>query len=76
MVEISRKTWERNSVEVIVSNSKKWLNEKHTEEQLKHSNLEAVTLKYSPELRKQRQELENCGNHQTCRRFLEEEFAK
>ena len=43
--------------------------------QLKHSHLAAVTLKYSPELRKQRQELQDCSNHQPCRRFLEEDFA-
>ena len=51
-------------------------NETNIKEQLEQSNLAAITLKYCPELRKQRQELENCGDHQPCRRFLEEEFVK
>ena len=62
MVEISKRTWEKNGVEVTIFNGKKWLNEKHVETQLKHSNLVAVTNKYCPELRKKRQELQNCGN--------------
>ena len=42
----------KNDIEVIVFNGIKWLNEKNTEDQLKHSNLPAVTLQYSSELRK------------------------
>ena len=34
-----------------------------------------MTLQYSPELRKQRQDLQDCGNHQPCRRCLEDDFA-
>ena len=64
MVNISRKTWKNKGVEAIVFNGKKW------------PNLPAITLKYSSELRKQRQVSENCGNYQPCRRFLEEDFAK
>ena len=52
MVGITRKTWERNGVEVIVSNGKKWLKKTNIKDQLKHSNLAAVTLQYSSELRK------------------------
>ena len=65
----------KNGVEVRFSNGKKWLNEKPIEDQLKQSNLPAVTLQYSSELRKQRKELQNCDKNQPCRRFLEEEFA-
>ena len=75
MVDISRKTWGKNGVEVIVFNGIKWLNEKNIEDQLKHSNLPAVTLQHSSELRKQRQGLQNCGKYQLCRRYLEEDFA-
>ena len=64
MVDISRKTWTKNGVEVIVFNGKKWLNEKHVKEQLKHSNLAATILQYSSELRKRRQEIQNCDKHQ------------
>ena len=75
MVNISRKTWEKNGVEVIIFNGKKWLNEKHIETQLGHANLPAITLQCSSDLRKQRQELQDCSNYQTCRRFLKEYFA-
>ena len=65
-----------NGVEVVVINDKKWLNETNIKDQLKQSNLAAVALQYSSELRKQRQVLKDCDNHQPCsRRFLEEDFA-
>ena len=76
MVEVTKETWKRHGVEIIVSNSKNWLNEKHIEEQLGHANLPAATNKYPSEYKKQRQELQNCGKSQSCRRFLEEEVAK
>ena len=60
----------KNDVEVIVFNDKKWLNEKHIEDQLKQSNLVAVTRQCSPDLRKQRQELQCCGKNRPCRRFF------
>ena len=56
MIKISAETWQKNGIEVIIFNDKKWLNEKHIETQLENSNLAAVTLQYSPQLRKQRQE--------------------
>ena len=43
MVKITKETWEQNCVEVIVSGSKKWLNEKHAETQLGHANSPAIT---------------------------------
>ena len=75
MVEITKETWEENCVEVIVFNGKNWLNETNTKDQLKHSNLAAVTLQYPLKYRKQRQELQNCGNCQPCRIFLKESLA-
>ena len=53
MVEITKETWKRNGVEVIIFNGKKWLNETNIKDQLKHSNLAAITLKYPPKYRKQ-----------------------
>ena len=53
MIEISNETWQQNGVEVIVSDGKKWPNEKHIETQLGHGNLPAITLQYFSELRKQ-----------------------
>ena len=57
MLKITKETWGKNCVEVTIFNSKKWLNEKHIETQLRHANLPTITLQYSSELRKQRQEL-------------------
>ena len=56
----------------MVFNGKNWLNETNMKDQLRHSNLAAVTLQCSSELRKQ--ELQDCGNYQPYRRFLEEDF--
>ena len=64
MVEITKETWEDNGVEVIIFNDNKWLNETNIKDQLKYSNLAAVTLKYLPKYRRQRRELQNCGNYQ------------
>ena len=72
---IAKETWHKNGVEVIIFNEKKWLNEKHIEVQLQHSNLPHITNQYSLELKKQRQELQNCGKYQPCRKFLREDFA-
>ena len=67
-------TWQKNGVEVIVFNEIKWLNEKHIEKQLAHSNLREITSKYPKYLRKQRYELQKCDK-QPCRKFLREDFA-
>ena len=34
-----------------------------------------ITLKYPTYLRKERQELQNCGKHQPCRMFLRADFG-
>ena len=75
LVYITKETWEKTRVKVIIFDGKKWLNEKHIEKQLEHSNLPSVTLQYSSDHRKQRQELQDCVNKQPCRRFLKEDFA-
>ena len=54
MFEITKERWGKNGVEVIVFNGKKWLSETNIKDQLKHSNLAAVTLHSSSELRKER----------------------
>ena len=41
MVDIIRKTYERNGIEILVDNDEiLWLNEKHIEEGLDHKNLQ------------------------------------
>ena len=45
----------KNGIEVITFNEKNWLNEKHIEVQLQHSNLQHITnqyYQYSSELKK------------------------
>ena len=49
---------EKNCVELIVFNDKKWLNEKHIETQLEHSNLPAITNKCDLMYAKCRSELQ------------------
>ena len=50
MVDITKETWEKTGFEVIIFNGKKWLNEKHIEKQLEHSNLPSFTIQYSSNL--------------------------
>ena len=73
-LKLQKKTWEKNGVEGIKFNKEKWVNEKDIEAQLEHSNLREATSKYPLNLRKQRQELQNCDK-QPCRRFLRDAFA-
>ena len=47
MVDISRKTYERNGIEAIVDNDGiLWLNKKHIKEQLDHEHMWTIPLKY------------------------------
>ena len=57
MIEIAKETWN------------KCKHETNIKVELKHSHLAAVTLQYSSGLRKQRKELQDCGNFQPCRRL-------
>ena len=51
---ITENTWKNNGIEVVIVNSIKWLNEKHLENNLGHSNLSTLTLKYADCFKKQR----------------------
>ena len=58
MVDISRKTYERNGIETIADNDGiSWLNEKYIEEELDHKNVRQITIKYHSDHRKHRYEL-------------------
>ena len=47
MVDISKETYKKNDIEVIVDGiGTLWLNEKHVEEKLGHKNLAVITNKY------------------------------
>ena len=57
MVDISRKTYERNGIETVVDNyGIQCLNEKHVNEGLIHKNLQETTIKYHSNHRKHRYE--------------------
>ena len=72
MVFITKNTWKNNGIEVIVVNNVKWLNEKHLENNLGHSNLSMLT--YADCFEKQRCELID-SKYQLCRRFIREDLA-
>ena len=55
--EITKKTCKKSGVELMVLNGIKWLNEKHIEKGLDHTNLRALTRKYPSKYRKHRYEL-------------------
>ena len=58
MVDIRRKTYERNDIETIVHNNGiLWLNEKRMEEGLDHNNLREITTKYKLDHIKHRHDL-------------------
>ena len=47
MANINKDTYENNDIEAIIDSiDKLWLNEKHTEEELGHKSLPAITNKY------------------------------
>ena len=45
MVDISRKTYERNGIETVDNDGILWLNKKHIEEGLDHKNLREIIIK-------------------------------
>ena len=58
IVDISRKTYERNGIETIVDNDGiLWLNEKHLEVGLDHKYLKEIIIKYHSDHRKHIYEL-------------------
>ena len=76
MVDISKKTYENNDIEVIVDGiGTLWLNEKHIEEKLGHKNLPVITNKYDPVYKKHRYELVDKPKKQPNRRFLRSDLA-
>ena len=53
MVNITKEMYENNGIEVIIDNlNTLWLNERHVQKQLIHTNLPAVTNKYKRKLQK------------------------
>ena len=71
MVDITKKAFENNGIEVIVDAiGTLWFNEKNVEEILGHKNLPVITNKYDSVYKKHRYELVDNSKKQQNRRFL------
>ena len=76
MVDIRRKTYERNGRETIIDNDViLWLNEKHMEQGLYHKNFLEITTKYNLNHKKHRYELVEAPKKQVNRSFINEKLA-
>ena len=76
MVDISRKTYERNGLETIVdSNGVLWLNEEHIGEGLDHKKLQEIITNYHSDKRKHRYELVEEPKKQVNRIFINGKLA-
>ena len=76
MVNINKKTYGNNDIEVITDKfSKLWLNERHGQQQLGFKNLPVLTNKYDEEYKKCRYELINDPIKQSHRRFICNDLA-
>ena len=66
---------EKNWVEAIKYNDKKWINEKHLETALGYNNLVSnKTQYYSDKFKKGRHEIQDCEDFQPYRKFIAEEL--
>ena len=75
MVDIRRKTCERNGIETIVDNDGiLLLNEKHIEERLDHKDLQEITIGYNSNYRKLRYELVEEPKKEVNRIFVDEKL--
>ena len=76
MLDISRKTYDRNGIETIIDEDGiLWLNEKHIEEGLDHKNLRDITTKYNSNNKKHRHELVKEPKKQVNRIFIDKKLA-
>ena len=71
----SIKTWEKNSVETINYDDRKYINQTQLVNALEHSNIASGTQYYSSEYKRKRHEIQDCEDYQPCRMFLKEELA-
>ena len=76
MVDITKKAFENNGIEVIVDAiGTLWFNEKNVEEILGHKNLPVITNKYDSVYKKHRYELVENSKKQQNRRFLRSDLS-
>ena len=67
--------WRKNGFEVIEYSWKIWINQGHLQEELHLSNISDKTQYYSSEFLKIRCEIQECGNYQPCRVFIQNILA-
>ena len=76
MLNISRKTYERNGKKILLDNDRiMWLKEKHIEEGLHYKGLREITIKYHSDHRKHRYELVDEPKKQCNRPFIDKKLA-
>ena len=76
MVDIGKKTYERNGIEPIVDyDGISWLNEKHIEEWLDYNNFREITTKYHSDHRINRHELYNKSKKEWNRNVIGKKLA-
>ena len=75
MLDISRKTSERNGIEIVDNNGILWWNEKHIEEELDHQKFQEITTKYHSDHRKHRYELVTEPKKEYSMIFIDEKLA-
>ena len=80
MAIIIKITWKNNRIETIndidVNSRYFWLNEKHIETKIGHSNLPLITNKYGPKYKKYRSELVDEPKYQPFRRLISNDLAE
>ena len=67
--------WRKNGVEATECSGEKWINQKHLQEKLDIVNISDRTQYYSLEFKKMRCEIQDSGNYQPCRIFIENTLA-
>ena len=76
MKSFSIKIWDKNGVEAIKYDGKKWINEKHLETALGYKNLTSnKTRYYSDEFKKRRSEIQDCEDFQPYEKFAVQKLA-
>ena len=62
--------WKKNGVKAIEYGSEIWINRKHLEKKFDIANIADRSQYHSPEFKKMRCELQECGKYQPCRILL------
>ena len=66
---------EKNSVEAINCDGKKWINQTQLENDLGYLNIASITQYSSSEYKRKSHEIQDCEDYQPCTMFLKEELA-